>query len=185
MIMKMNLRVIARWIGIGALVLGLLVTVLAITRPPSWRAILYDEMFDACRDDSFLRARMWMFLGASPDGASDYEAAGSGRIGSEFGSHVHVVVYNKGTRLLRLLISRGANPDLQLGDGATPLSMAVHEHRVEVVKVLLEAGANPRYTDDWTAADQAGSLNFHDLVPVIEPYLEGKKTRQARFPVGP
>lgn len=173
-----------RAIGIVALLLGLLATVLAITRPPSWRAILYEGMHEACSNGSLSRARMWMFLGASPDGASDYEAAGGG-VGFEFGSHVHCAVYDKNTRLLRLLIARGAAPDLQLGDGMTPLSMAVNEHKAEAVKILLEAGANPRYSDRWTAVDQARSLKFHDLIPLIEPYLEGREPRQVRVSGGP
>jgi hypothetical protein len=167
-----------RTIGIIALLIVLLVTWLAVTRPPSWRAILYNEMFDACRDESILRARIWMFLGASPDGASDYEVAGGGRVGFEFSSHVHTVVHDRDTRLLRLLLSRGASPDLALGDGTTPLSMAIHNHKAEAVKILLAAGASPRYSDRWTAIDQARSLKFDDLVPVIEPYLEKNQAQQ-------
>lgn len=122
-----------------------------------------------------------MFLGASADGASDYDAAArvSRLIGSEFSSHVHTVVDDRDTRLLRLLLARGASPDLALGDGTTPLVSAIHDHKTEAVKILLDAGANPLYSDRWTAADQAKSLKFYDLIPVIEPYLKESQAQQA------
>lgn len=165
-----------RIIGIGLLLLSLLVAAVAILRPPFWRNILYEEMFDACRDKSIPRARIWMFLGASPDGASDYDA-GRGYNGFEFSCHVHTVVDDEDTRLLRLLLARGASPDLPLGDGTTPLVSAIHDHKIEAVKILLDAGANPHYSDRWTAVDQARSLKFEDLIPVIEPYLKKSHTK--------
>lgn len=167
-----------RFIGICLLLLIGLVAALAITRPPSWRAVLYEELFDACRDASIARARMWLFLGASPDGESDYGAAGSGRIGLEFSPPIAAALYCKDTRLLSLLLSKGASPNLGWSD-AGPLSTAVNEHNLDAVKILLDAGANPRYSDSWTAVDQAKSLKFHDLVPVIEPYLKKFQAQQA------
>jgi ankyrin repeat protein len=166
-----------RVIGICLLLLIGLVAALAITRPPSWRAILYEELFDACRDASTARARIWLLLGASPDGESDYEAAGSGRIGLEFSPPIAAALYCNDTRLLSLLLTKGASPNLGWSDSG-PLSTAVHEHNLDAVKILLHAGANPRYSDRWTAVDQAKSLKFFDLVPVIEPYL--KKYEEAQ-----
>lgn len=110
-------------------------------------------------------------MGASPDGASDYEA---GSPVLEFSSHVHTAIDDKDTRLLRLLLEKGASPNLELGDGTTPLCIAINDHNIEATKILLEAGANPRYSDHWTTIDQAKSLHFQDLIPIIEPYL-GKK----------
>ena len=167
-----------RVIGICLLVIIGLVAVLAITRPPSWRAILYEELFDACRDASTSRARMWLLLGASPDGESDYEAAGSGRIGLEFSPPIAAALYCKDTRLVSLLLSKGASPNLGWSD-ADPLSTAVNEHNLDAVKILLKAGANPRYSDRWTAVDQAKSLKFYDLIPEIEPYLKKPQAQQA------
>lgn len=148
-----------------------LLTGVAIIRPPSWRASLYDGMFDACRNGSVARARIWMFLGASPDGESDYDA-GRPYNGLEFTSLVHAVVDDKDCRLLRLLLAKGASPNLELGEGTTPLVLAVDDHNTEAVKILLDAGANPRYSDHWTAVDQARVLKFPDLIPIIQPYLK-------------
>jgi ankyrin repeat protein len=116
-------------------------------------------------------------LGASPDGDSDYDAAGSGSIGLEFSPPIAAALYCKDTQLLSLLLSKGASPNLGWSDSG-PLSTAVHEHNLDAVKILLDAGASPRYSNRWTAVDQAKSLKFHDLVPVIEPYL--KKYEEAQ-----
>jgi len=161
-----------RRILIGLLLtFAMLIGFFAITRPPAWRGLLYNGMFDACRDDSLIRTRIWLFLGASPDGASDYTVSVR-YVGSEFMSHVHLAVSHPNCRVLRLLLSKGASPDLKLGDLTTPLALAIGDHRVEATKMLLEAGANPRYTDRWTALDQAKSLKYDDLIPIIQPYLK-------------
>jgi hypothetical protein len=55
---------------------------------------------------------------------------------------------------------------------------AIHGHKVEAVRILLDAGANPRYSDRWTAVDQARSLRFDELIPVIEPYLKKSQAVQ-------
>lgn len=157
-----------RILGASILLLSMYFTVAAISRPPEWRSILYEEMFDACRDDSLVRARLWLLLGASPDGASDYAA---GPHGWEFGSHVDVAATHRDCRVLRLLLEKGASPDLASGDGSTALSSSIHHHHTEAVKLLLAAGANPRCYNEGTAIDHAKRLKFDDLVPIIRPYL--------------
>lgn len=51
-----------RRILLGALLLLLLLLSLlgltAVTRPRAWRSELYEGMFDACRDQSLIRARI-------------------------------------------------------------------------------------------------------------------------------
>ncbi|MCW1926500.1 ankyrin repeat domain-containing protein [Luteolibacter arcticus] len=156
------------WRFLGA-AMGLLVayfTVMAIRRPPEWRSILYEEMFDACRDDSMVRARIWLLLGASPDGASDYN---SGPHGTEFSSHVHTAATRKNCRLLRFLLDKGASPNLEWGDGSTPMTFAIHERNGPAVKLLLAAGADPQL-----AMRHAKNLKADELVPIILPFLSGE-----------
>jgi hypothetical protein len=155
-----------RFLGASMGLIAAFFAVVAVGRPPEWRSILYEEMFDSCRDDSLIRARLWLLLGASPDGASDYVA---GPHGMEFGSHVHVATSNGNCRLLRLLLEKGASPDLESEDGTNALIIAIHDHRSDLVKVLLEAGVNPHYSDGG-AIEHAKRLDFHDLVPIIRPY---------------
>jgi len=65
-----------------------------------------------------------------------------------------------------LLIARGAKPDIEARDGMTPLRRAATSNHYEVVRVLLEAGVDPRGPqskkppNDWmrgSATYQAGS----------------------------
>ncbi len=44
---------------------------------------------------------------------------------------------------VKILLSQGANPDFQAGEGFTPLIMAILKKHTNVVKELLENGANP------------------------------------------
>lgn len=78
---------------------------------------------------------------------------------------------NRNDRLLRLLLEKGASPDLESGEGGTALSSAIHDHNTEAVKLLLAAGANPRCYNEGTAVDHAKRLRFDDLIPIIRPYL--------------
>jgi len=151
--------------GILVTLLLLLANLVAVSyfRPPEWRGILYEEMFDACRDNSLARARLWLLLGASPDGASDYEAAPKWM---EFGSHVDLAAMHKDCRLLRLLLEKGADPSLGCGDGSTPMTSAINEHNSCAVKLLLEAGA-----DTQQAMVHAKNLKADELVSIIRPYL--------------
>lgn len=140
----------------------------AVGRPPGWRSLLYEETFDACRDGNIARVRVWLWLGASPDGGSDYAA---GPPVTEFRSHVDLVADKGNHRLLQLLLEEGGDPNLGSYD-STPLSNAVHNHDAESVKLLLAHGADPRHGyGQGDAADHAGRLKFHDLVPLIRPYL--------------
>ena len=132
---------IIRTIAYILLALLMLLSVVAIWRPPFWRNLLYEGMSDACRDESITGAHIWMFLGASPDGASDYDA-GRPYNGFEFSSHAHTVVDDKDCRFLKLLPAKGASPNLELGDGTTPLSMALYYDNQKAAKILLEAGAH-------------------------------------------
>lgn len=49
--------------------------------------------------------------------------------------------------MARLLISKGANVDVQDEDGETLLMEACDDENMEVIKMLLEAGANPNLRD--------------------------------------
>ena len=51
--------------------------------------------------------------------------------------------------------------------------MAIHDHNSDVVKLLLEAGANPNYSNGG-AVEHAKRLDFHDLVPIIQPHQRGE-----------
>ena len=74
----------------------------------------------------------------------------------------------------RLLLDYGAEIDKPNNAGLTPLMRAAFNHAVNVVKVLLEHGANPDLTDKdgKTAEAIAQGRSFHDVAAMIHDYAE-------------
>ncbi|KFY91135.1 hypothetical protein V498_05641 [Pseudogymnoascus sp. VKM F-4517 (FW-2822)] len=58
---------------------------------------------------------------------------------------IMLAAYHGHSQLVRLLISHGANPNSLNDRGQSPLAGAVFKNESEVVKVLLEGGADPDY----------------------------------------
>lgn len=136
-------------------------------------AFLYDELFDACRDNSLWRVKLLVAMGADPTGAADYEAA-VGFQGLEYNSHLSCAVQFLDCRVLRYLLEKGANPNASSGCEGNAISDAVNAHNTEAVKLLLAAGASPYYSEykeTWTVADHAKSKGFQDIVEIVQPYL--------------
>ncbi|CAN0537587.1 unnamed protein product, partial [Ectocarpus sp. 8 AP-2014] len=65
---------------------------------------------------------------------------------------IHVAVIHHDRKCLKVLIDAGANLDVTYSGGVTPLmaacKMRVEEHGIEMVKELIEAGANPLIQDN-------------------------------------
>ena len=77
---------------------------------------------------------------------------------------------------VRCLVSAGADTDRRLpivgsvDDDYTPLGLAVRERQVDVVRLLLEAGANPRLTIglmQGSLLHEAGFLGFADVLRLL------------------
>ncbi len=82
--------------------------------------------------------------------------------------------------IIRLLLSFGADPNQRGVNDYTPLHMAVAERNIGGLKVLLEAGADPRLRtriDDYETpremADKAGLRDIADLLAVHEGTKRG------------
>lgn len=54
---------------------------------------------------------------------------------------------NENSKMLNLLLSKGANPNAQNADGKTPLMLAAGAGRLETCSALLMKGADPQQTD--------------------------------------
>jgi hypothetical protein len=151
--------------GLG--LFGVLLCALPAKSDKEHRGYLYNAMFSASRDNDYLAVRCLVAMGASPDGASDYE---SRYVGTEFTSHVECATASHNWRILRYLLSNGANPNLDSEGGA--LTTAIHDRQPEAVRLLLAAGAQPRYSPTWTAADLARSLGYPEIAEIVKPYLK-------------
>jgi hypothetical protein len=153
------------WMIFGFVVVAAIPIVSDALYPHPYHAFLYEAMSQACRGDHFLTVRFLIGIGASPDGASDYDD-GRPYNGFEFGSHVELTVSCHNLRILRYLISKGAKADTE------SLSTAINERQAEAVRTLLDAGANPYYTRNWTAADQATALGYPEIAKIVKSYLK-------------
>lgn len=62
--------------------------------------------------------------------------------------HIAVACYNGDLSLIMLLITKDANLDAKNNNGATPLLLAVELARIDVVRLLLEHGADPTTVEE-------------------------------------
>lgn len=90
------------------------------------------------------------------------------------GSAVYVATAARRDSLLRILLNRGANPNLTPEWGLTPLMAAAIQGNVPAISVLLEKGADPgrRTPSGQTAADLARGQGHIEAARVIVSSLQ-------------
>ena len=75
---------------------------------------------------------------------------------------------------VKLLLKAGANPNLAIADGVTPLCIAIQNRRSAIVRMLLQADADPnvqRKSDGTTPLYVAAENGFTEMVSIL---LEAK-----------
>lgn len=74
--------------------------------------------------------------------------------------------------MAQLLLSKGAIPNAPAPNGASPLIMAVKASNIQTVKVLLEAGADPKAIDQSrkSALDYAKEKNLKSIYELMLQY---------------
>ena len=82
--------------------------------------------------------------------------------------------------IVRLLLKHGANPNHQLVDGRTALTIAVSENRADMVKVLLKWGADVtiRTSEGYTALEIADRANNHEIDALIRSHNNSPAPRE-------
>jgi ankyrin repeat protein len=70
-------------------------------------------------------------------------ARSAGTIGEQFITAIEI----NNPRTAETLLRQGANPNVQLSDGSTPLTYSITRNNASLVDVLLRAGADPEKTD--------------------------------------
>jgi ankyrin repeat protein len=78
-----------------------------------------------------------------------------------------LAAYHGHADTVRALLARGADPDLANDRGQTPLAGAVFKKEREVVKALLEAGADP-YAGRPSAIETARMFGDPEIIDLLE-----------------
>jgi len=76
----------------------------------------------------------------------------------------------KWMEIVKILLQKGANPDLQNNSGNTALDIAVINNLPVIVKILLKKGANIKL-QNWcgcTALDIATDFNYTEIVQMLQ-----------------
>ena len=79
--------------------------------------------------------------------------------------------------IMTLLLSRGANPNIQNSDGTTPLMLATVSKNTETMKLLLDAGADAtlRHRSGQTALNMARDVQFAEGVTLLEGRMQASE----------
>lgn len=69
---------------------------------------------------------------------------------------------------VKRLIDRGADPNIVLQDGVTPMKVAIVHQKLEILKILIEEGGGP----NLTISNKGTKLIFSSIVPGKLEYLK-------------
>lgn len=96
----------------------------------------------------------------------------NGWLGPAIGSCLVYAIYHSPVMFLRQLLALGAEPNLPAGDGFPPLIAALSSDRNDVLRLLLEHGANPntqRGINDYTPLHMAvAQRNAHAILILLD-----------------
>jgi len=74
-----------------------------------------------------------------------------------------------GNQILKMLLEKGANPNIQNDDGWIVLAYPAHTGDQKQVEILLNGGANPNMQDEWgfTALTHAAEKGYSEIVKIL------------------
>ncbi|XP_067006786.1 fibronectin type 3 and ankyrin repeat domains 1 protein [Anabrus simplex] len=92
------------------------------------------------------------------------------------------IVVETPSRILQVLIQRGASVNAVDSRGVTCLMHAVLADRADVVKLLLDSGADPTHSNDYqnTALGMARAREKKDIVRLLTPSTQGSKEEKKK-----
>ncbi len=140
-------------------------------------AELYWLMNRACWEGDEIGVQMLLKAGADPNGVRDYEAFfnSSYNGGFEPSWPINQAAYGGHAAIVDLLLKAGAKPDAPEDRGQTGLTIAAAKGDLDVVRLLLAAGAdkNAKRPDDSSeraAEDVARYHNHPEVAEAIRKY---------------
>lgn len=98
---------------------------------------------------------------------------------------LHQAVFGNGEAAVKLLLERGANPNIRCeGDNAYPLHFAVEKHRFPIIRLLVEHGADTIGEGDYHELGVIGwatAWDYTQATPEIVAYLLAHGARHNIF----
>ena len=123
-------------------------------------------------------ARLKMLLDAHPELIDE-------RGGEGVRTPLHQAVFGNSEAAVKLLLERGANPNIRCeGDDAYPLHFAVEKHRLPIIRLLVEHGADTIGEGDYHELGVIGWATAWDYIqpnPEIVAYLLAHGARHNIF----
>lgn len=180
--MRRSMSAVIGWCGAGCSILGVFSSLVSLVRQSHNDC----EFAMALGDEDYVRVESLLKRGASPntdvyrfvsdvgclDQAWTFRSADSG------GSHCPALIYTLmpmrrdgvgNTGMARLLIERGAQPEVTDWEGNTPLIVASRYGNAEIVSLLLAMGVNrsPANNKGLTALDAARRNGHREVVMLL------------------
>jgi ankyrin repeat protein len=119
----------------------------ALSRPALGPAELYWLLGRACSTGDEMSVQMLLKAGADPTGMHGYDAFHKSpyQIGFEPSWPINQAAWGGHAGVIRLLLAGGAKVDAPEDEGQTALLIAAYRGDLDVVRLLLEAGADRSY----------------------------------------
>ena len=142
----------------------------------SWTAEAVASLRDAAGRGDL--ARLHALLDAHPEFIDE-------RGGEGVRTPLHQAVFDNSDAAVKLLLERGANPNIRCeGDNAYPLHFAVEKHRLPIIRLLVEHGADTIGEGDYHELGVIGWATAWDYIqpnPEIVAYLLAHGARHNIF----
>jgi ankyrin repeat protein len=134
---------------------------------------LYWLLDRACSTGDQLSVEILLKAGADPSGPRGYADFRDhiDRIGVEPMWHLVQASYSGHPAVTQLLLRSGADPNLAYGEGVTALTIAADKGQIEIVRLLLAAGADKNYKTYYGTAEQIAERRGHaEVIDLLRAY---------------
>lgn len=98
---------------------------------------------------------------------------------------LHVAALVGDTTALSYLVAMKARVNATNGSGETPLTLAVHRRNIDVVRMLIEAGADPRIPDTIAGKSALDYAKQDTRLAAIQKVMEDAKPAPKKAVAGP